>query len=1792
MKAVQRQLREGQVINGRYQIETLRDMQETGSVYLCRDLDAGKARVRMKVINADGSFLESNNGLSRELSFLRRLRHPNLIQTLDYGALEGSGELFLVEEWIDGEELYSGTEGMGIENSLHIILQLSKALHYLHTRGIVHGNLDRTNSILSGVGGTQELKLLGFGSMNRASQHGRKGGSRSLAYMAPEVLMNGAVNESSDAYSLGVMIYQLLIRRLPFEDADPGFLIQKHLQGTVDLRPIERLKCGSGLSAMICSLLDKDSSKRPSIDEVVMRIAGELPGGEFRNGGTSELESCLSASQLVGREEEMLRLQDCAMRVRTNSRGWTVFVAGDAGCGKTRCLEELKSWALLEGWRVTEGWCGTHEEGAYGPFRQILSKTEPMNGEAIFQFNDIPQVAELGAFEAPSEFAAGQFRDLLTRELVRRLADRPTLLLLHDFHLSDESTNTVLDYLSSDIQSHPILMCVSLRSGEEAKGTLGRVMDMVVRQERGQILSLSPLTKEDVGQLVAGMTGDRRLKQTLGSWMFESIGGNPYFLEEMLKHLVEQGLLRRELDQWRFMTQDLAKLEVPASVSVVLQRRLLQLSPIAKDLANWLALFNRPIPKALLSAVGARDAERISEPLEELKNRQMIRMEVQDPEEHVEFCHSLIAEVIRGDLPKNTRRRMHLRIAEVLEREHGAEGHLQELAMHYMESGYTAKAIETALMAAAECKREHCNEGALQFYEYIIQKRRFCMPNILDEIILETADSCCAIGIPKRGIEILSRSYRQYGRKPLKTRARLLFQMAQAYRHVGDTEKIEIYANKALLLLKKNHGVKERNLRAALLTHLAYCQLLKSKPGRGLQLLRNALATIPATVSPAAGQIYSVISALKRVSCDLLPAMKAAKESIRILGPFQNQHMLAVAHSHLGVCLVALGRFGAALEQHRKAVEISEQIRSLPLRAQALANIAECLCRQGHLTEAKSASENAVKLSIECGNPAIKHSSLAILAEIKISAGEYESASKILNDLDCDRSPFLAIFSQAHVSYLLARLHYELGQFDQALKHIEKLHELQNEEAPVYECEMAEAISARITFLRGGKTEAIQLLENMSRAVIEKRWPYQACLIMIHLGECLISAGNLLGARKAIRNAMRLAKGMNSDYLLGNAHLLMGRLLALWAPDDSILLLNAAKPEINAAVKLANCCGAVELLWRAYYELSKIEESLSDWESCLHYSSETMKLIGSLKTQVPAASIYGYCGAAFDRNQASLECERRRSLIQRKRKILDVDDIQDHQIRTLFRVSRIISSIRDPSLLIDAITDQLIQSIGVERVFVFMRDESTGQLKLFSARNIIQGISDAGQEIRRDILEDVSRHGRPFVSANAKGDPRVSSKGKYGAFESGAVLCAPLKVTNNIIGVLYADHSSPVDSLSESAISLFAAFCNLAAIAIDNALAHQQLLREKSELAQYLHRARDEYGEIVGKSAPIEQLRDRIGLAAASPLDILITGESGTGKELVAGAIYRTGRRKSGKLIPVDCGSLSDNLAEAELFGYRKGAFTGATENRQGLLEAAQGGVIFLDEISNLPLRLQPKLLRVLQEREVRRIGETTPRTIDLQVIAATNKDLFEEIQKGRFRSDLYYRLKMMEIRVPPLRDRSEDIPLLIECFLQKIVQSEGGRIKKLLPNARKTLQAYSYPGNVRELKNIIAESYYSAKGPLIDVHELPLEVNRARSHETSSESGAADRLYHEILEGTGTFEEIVREPFSNHQFGAPVVRRVIERALQETGGKYRDAFILLKIPKKRYSSSIQFLKRNKCYLDYRPFRRTRLGSQ
>jgi PAS domain S-box-containing protein len=251
------------------------------------------------------------------------------------------------------------------------------------------------------------------------------------------------------------------------------------------------------------------------------------------------------------------------------------------------------------------------------------------------------------------------------------------------------------------------------------------------------------------------------------------------------------------------------------------------------------------------------------------------------------------------------------------------------------------------------------------------------------------------------------------------------------------------------------------------------------------------------------------------------------------------------------------------------------------------------------------------------------------------------------------------------------------------------------------------------------------------------------------------------------------------------------------------------------------------------------------------------------------------------------------------------------------------------------------------------------------------------------------------------------------------------------------------------------------------------------------------FDNIIGKSHGMQQIFSAIRATAASDATILIQGESGTGKELVAGAIHYNSSRSGMPFVAVSCSALSESLLESELFGHARGSFTGAVRDRVGRFEEANGGTIFLDEIGEISPFIQVKLLRVLQEREIERVGESQKRTIDIRVIAATNKDLYGLVRSGNFREDLYYRLKVFPIHIPPLRKRREDIPLLTSHFIKRQNEKTGKRVKGLLPSAMRILMDYNWPGNVRELENAIEHAFVLCAADQIDIFDLPVEIRQ-----------------------------------------------------------------------------------------------------
>ena len=301
---------------------------------------------------------------------------------------------------------------------------------------------------------------------------------------------------------------------------------------------------------------------------------------------------------------------------------------------------------------------------------------------------------------------------------------------------------------------------------------------------------------------------------------------------------------------------------------------------------------------------------------------------------------------------------------------------------------------------------------------------------------------------------------------------------------------------------------------------------------------------------------------------------------------------------------------------------------------------------------------------------------------------------------------------------------------------------------------------------------------------------------------------------------------------------------------------------------------------------------------------------------------------------------------------------------------------------------------------------------------------------------------------------------------------------------------------------------------------------------------------ILGRSAAIRKVFDLISKVGVTSSTILITGESGTGKELVCRAIHRTSRRAGGPLIPVNCGAIPEELLESELFGHEKGAFTGATPSREGRFQMADGGTIFLDEVSEMSPKLQVKFLRVLQESEFERVGGNKTIRVDARIVAATNRDLEKSVASGDFREDLYYRLNVIPVHLPPLRERREDIPLLVHSFIRRFQEKDLTPLRSIHPDAMAALSAFHWPGNVRELENLIERMAILAERPELRLEDLP---ERFRS---SSPAGARDKDFSSL--------DIPEEGIDLRNFMDRIENQLIERALEMSGGVKNRAAQLL----------------------------------
>ena len=348
--------------------------------------------------------------------------------------------------------------------------------------------------------------------------------------------------------------------------------------------------------------------------------------------------------------------------------------------------------------------------------------------------------------------------------------------------------------------------------------------------------------------------------------------------------------------------------------------------------------------------------------------------------------------------------------------------------------------------------------------------------------------------------------------------------------------------------------------------------------------------------------------------------------------------------------------------------------------------------------------------------------------------------------------------------------------------------------------------------------------------------------------------------------------------------------------------------------------------------------------------------------------------------------------------------------------------------------------------------------------------------------------------------------------------------------------------------------------------------------------------ELIGTSPQIVALSQEIDRVARSDAKVLITGESGTGKEVVARQVYALSNRSSRSFVPVNCAGLPETLLESELFGHVKGSFTGAYRDKPGKLELADEGTIFLDEIGEMTMRMQGLLLRFMETGELQKVGsDHTGGRVDVRVIAATNRNLRDMVAQGTFREDLFYRLNVIHLTVPPLRERREDIPELIRYFLARFTKNNGYIVNTVSPEAMKTLTEYSWPGNVRELENVIERCVVTGRTESVGPEDLPMDVRMQHSvglrPKRERRRTVADDLFKRIIEDRESFWNVVYPLYMQREITRGNVRDVVRKGLEEARGNYKIVARLFNMEQRDYKRFLNFLRKHDCQLPFKEYR-------
>jgi len=1661
-----------------------------------------------------------------EVRLLSEAPHPDVVEVYDCGALPG-GFPFLAMELLSPrrvEELASPGGGWDWDLFYELAIQAAAGLAHIHRQGVIHHDVKPSNLGLAAQDGPPRLKILDFG-LAQVVRRGLDSRIRgTLAYTAPEVILQDAYDQRADLYSLGLTLYELATGELPSAGGAEAAL-RFHLGAERPRPAAEHPQLPAPLAALLGRLMARDPERRfPSAGKLLLEL-GKAAGrridpAALATGGT------LLSSRLVGREEVMERLRG-ELEAARQGHGRVVMVSGGEGMGKSRVLRELRLFAAVGGARVGVG-------------RAVAERSELLTPV-------LEALAALGVeVEAPPPGSGEEgerreryrlYRGIL--EALRRQAgggeedgagDGPLVLLLDDLHLvGDGHGGELLSFLVAGVAELPVLVVAAqdparpaAADGDEEPDASGVLT-----------LELPPFSAELSRQLVDACLGSHDLAAPLYDLSHQRSGGSPGRLQRLLRHLVADGVLRFRNGGWK---PSLAALErwaaAAASADDLDAQRLSRFAAGERRVLEAAAVIDEPFRLGAAAELLEEEPLALYGSLSELVERGFLER-LRESDGAVYSLPRRFVEALRSRLDDDDRRRLHRRRAEALERAGKAAGETRSaaLAHHAWEAGERALALPHLVRAATSAAAVYAWREAAGLWKRAAEAARESGDVALArEATAEQAAALAGSGRLARSLDLYEALLAEAAAGdgpplPPELEARVLLARGRAHKRLGDhAASLDSY-RRGLAALADDDASRLADLALDLTRAEAAALFDLGRLDEAQQRIRSGLRRAGELgVERQRAQLLNALGMVFYARGDFRKAGRLIRRGLTAAqGLGGDGEELAVhLRQNLGNVLWKTGDYEAAHRAYRENLDHCEATHHPWGQLTALNNLGILEASRGEWREARGFLLRALERARRLGAREQEAMARLNVGEVEEMLGDWGRAERHLQ-----RGLTLLAAAPEHptrhalVAQLasLARRRGDGAAAAAGARQALAGGEESGDRDLAAQCHMLLGLVAKD---REDYAEAGEHLR-LARELAQDAGAQQLLArVLISLADLALRRQEVAEAGEAVAAARREVDELADRFADAKMLVMEARLAALRHDED------------GGGALFARACRHLEELGTPY----ELGRSLYEW---------------GLRTWNPqlAEERLQRALALFEGLGAEAELRRTRGV---------VEHVREHGRRggdrdpVLYEVVKVINSTLDLSEVLDRTMDLVLEHLRAERGMIVLFDPLTRELETAVSRNLGRAGSDEAGELSESVVRRVMDKGEPVVAVDAQMDQRFRGAESIVASNILSILCVPMRIRDRPAGAIYVDHTRSRSLFADADVSFLVAFADQAAVAIEKARlyaeqsAARQRLKEENEALKREILSSHHLGSLIGKSAAIEELKQTLERVSQRDSTVLVRGESGTGKGLVARILHNISSRREGPFVQFNCAALPETLVESELFGHEKGAFTGAASMKQGRFEVADGGTIFLDEVGKVSRSVQAKLLRVVEDKQFERVGGTKTLSVNVRIVAATNLNLEEAIAAGDFREDLYYRLNIIPIVLPPLRERREDVPYLVQHFLKVISRDLGQAERELDPAVLELFARYPWQGNVRELESAVHRALVLSAAERLSAADFSWIALKSGDPGAAAAAAVAGAAVPELAEGG------YQEALDGYD------RRLLEAALDRCEGRIRQTARLLGI--------------------------------